>query len=192
MRPPLSILFSGLDKPGDFSHSSYIIPSRPFTTFIALLCNSFTFFSCCGVQTCIQSLRWDSTAQSMAGQSFPSPTGSAGTDTQSGHFGCQSTVLTQILLSINQKNQIPFHSTALQPLFSLSSCIFPGLCHYRCRIQHLLLLSFMPLVIIQPSDLLIVPLQKPLYSWGSQQVLPIWCHLQTYLVCIWDQHPDHL
>ena len=37
MRPPLSLLCSGLNTPRDLSCSSHILPSRPFTIFIAFL-----------------------------------------------------------------------------------------------------------------------------------------------------------
>ena len=37
MRPPLSLLCSGLNKPRDFRYPSYILVSRPFTIFAALL-----------------------------------------------------------------------------------------------------------------------------------------------------------
>lgn len=46
--------FSGLNKPRDFHHPSYTLPSRSFTIFIAvlwMLSNSFMFFSYCGTQT---------------------------------------------------------------------------------------------------------------------------------------------
>ena len=36
MRPPLSLLCSGLNKPRDLSRSSHIFPSRPFAIFVAL------------------------------------------------------------------------------------------------------------------------------------------------------------
>lgn len=34
LRPPLSLLFPGLNKPGDLSSSSHTLPSRSFTTFV--------------------------------------------------------------------------------------------------------------------------------------------------------------
>jgi len=36
MRLPLSLPFSGLNKPNDFSHSSHVLSSRPFIIFVAL------------------------------------------------------------------------------------------------------------------------------------------------------------
>lgn len=51
MRPFLSLLCSGLNKPGDLSSSSYILPSRPINIFMALLqmlCCSFMSFLYCG------------------------------------------------------------------------------------------------------------------------------------------------
>lgn len=36
-RPSFSLLFSGLNKRSDFRYSSYIFPSKPFTSFVGLL-----------------------------------------------------------------------------------------------------------------------------------------------------------
>lgn len=43
------------NKLRDLSHSSYVLPSRPSTTFVVLFwipSNSFMSFLCCGAQTC--------------------------------------------------------------------------------------------------------------------------------------------
>uniref|UniRef100_A0A8B9DM29 Vesicle transport through interaction with t-SNAREs 1A n=1 Tax=Anser cygnoides TaxID=8845 RepID=A0A8B9DM29_ANSCY len=57
MRPPLSLLCSGLNKPRDLGCSSHTLPSRPFTISVALLwalSDSFMPSLYCGAQTCTQ------------------------------------------------------------------------------------------------------------------------------------------
>lgn len=54
MRSSLSLLCSGLNNSKDLSCSSYILPSRPFTIFVALLwmlSNSFMCILCCVPKT---------------------------------------------------------------------------------------------------------------------------------------------
>ena len=70
------LLCSALSQPRDLSHSSYILPSGLYTSFIALLwrlSNSFMSFSYCGTQTCTQCRRWGCTVQSREINPFPYP-----------------------------------------------------------------------------------------------------------------------
>lgn len=59
MRSSLSLLCSGLNNSKDLSCSSYILPSRPFTIFVALLwmLSSSLMSFYCGTQNCTQYLR---------------------------------------------------------------------------------------------------------------------------------------
>lgn len=63
MRPPFSLIFSGLSKPREFLCSAYALPYRPFTVFVALLwiANSFTSFLYCGAQKRTWYSRWGCT-----------------------------------------------------------------------------------------------------------------------------------
>lgn len=45
MRPPLSLLFFGLNKPWAFNYSPCVFPSRLFTIFVALLWTLDRFMS---------------------------------------------------------------------------------------------------------------------------------------------------
>ena len=134
MRPPLSLLFSGLNKPRGLRSSSYILLSRPFTTFVVvfwILSNSFMFFLYCGAQTCTQRSRRGCTIQSRVGQSLPSLTYISGPDVPQGMVGpfvCRGTLLTHIQLAVSHNSQVTFQAAILQSLVS------PGLPHSRCRI----------------------------------------------------------
>jgi len=65
MRPPLSLLCSGLNRPRDLSHSSCVFPSRPFTMFVALFWTlSDRFMSFCA-QKCTQYWEWGHIGQSL-------------------------------------------------------------------------------------------------------------------------------
>lgn len=67
MRPPFSILCSGLSKPSEHSCFLYSVPSRPFTIFPALLgmlAKSFISFLYSGTPTCTQNSKWGSDFQS--------------------------------------------------------------------------------------------------------------------------------
>ena len=110
--PQLSLLLA--KKTSDFSHSSYILPSRLFNTFVALLLllsHSFMSSFWCGAQTYIQCSRWGHTVQSRE-DSFPHSAGNAGSGSHQGttdSFDYQSTLLTHIQLAFNQDPQILFH-----------------------------------------------------------------------------------
>ena len=62
--PPLGLLYSGLKKPRDLSHSSHILPSRPFETLLWMVSDSFTSSSYCSTQCCTLCWTWGCTAQS--------------------------------------------------------------------------------------------------------------------------------
>ena len=95
----LNLLCSGLSKPRHLSHSSYILSSRPFTIFAAPLFSSFTFFLHCSSQNCTSAeqtpplAQWQCWAWCTPGYSWP--------------FWLQGTLLTHVLLAINQNPQIP-------------------------------------------------------------------------------------
>jgi len=64
------LLCSALSKPRELSCSSYILPSRPFTVFTALLLmpsNSLMSFLYCGAPNCLQCSKWE------GGCCLPSP-----------------------------------------------------------------------------------------------------------------------
>lgn len=63
------------EKPSDSSCFSYVLTSRSFTVFVALLyslSSSFMFFSYCSNQNCTQKSRFGCTVQRRVGKSLPS------------------------------------------------------------------------------------------------------------------------
>ena len=124
MRPPLSLLCSGLNKPRDLGCSSHTLPSRPFPIFVVLLwtvSNTFLSFLHCGTQPCTPCWRCSCQWQLPSGRSGPgAPQGTVGP------LSCQGTLLAQIQLAASQNPHIPFSGTAVLCLISqsISICMF--------------------------------------------------------------------
>ena len=109
------LLCSSRGTPRDLSCSSYILPSRPFTTFVALLCTLIMLCPSDIVAHKLLEMRPHSSEQS---RTTPSLTRLAVwawcTPEYSWLFWLHSTLRDHIQLDINQNLQIPFCRAALQ------------------------------------------------------------------------------
>ena len=175
LNPSLSLLISGMNKLSDSSHSSFILPSKPFTTYLALLWTLIVLYlfyiavpkTAFNVSLYQNRAEWDIPFSQQASNIISDVPQST-----AGPFGYQRALLTHIQFAIKQKPLRSLSSGLLSSLSSLRLNKYPGLLHLRYRIQHLLLFSFMWLMIAQPSNLL-RSVCKNLYPQWSQQLLPV-------------------
>lgn len=122
MRPPLSLLFSGLQNLRDISHYSYILYSTLFTVFCSPLLNTV-------IVLCLSSIELLKTAHNI--ESVVAPCRAECNNSFShlavrgeydapqgivGPFGYKGTLLMHIQLAVSQKPSISFCRAVLQPL----------------------------------------------------------------------------
>ena len=169
---------SRLNKPRDFSHSSRVLPSKPFTIFVTLLwtlSNSFMFFFvlwCPKLLTVLKvrphqcNVAWDNHFLWRAGSAIlDAPQEIVGFP---GYLGTQ---LTHGQLAADQDPQIPFSRVAFQCLIPQSVCIARVA---PSQVENLALTRYTSYNWWLPSSQISLDVSsRPLHSQWYQQLLPI-------------------
>ena len=131
------LLCSGLSKPRDLSHSSYISPCKSFGCYLIVLCPSYIV----GAPNCTQCRRWGCITQSRT--TSPLTWWQRGAPGYSWSFGLSGHTPDKHSLAVNRNPKVPFHGATLQPFIpqtvqiprvALSQVRNPALAHVKFHV----------------------------------------------------------